>query len=108
MVGIKESKDVLTFIIAVLKEVDKRPKKVNAFTLIPILLRLAPKTAKAFNGIKELPAEFKDLDEVERQELIAVVKNDVSLSNEKVEDIVDKIIEVIIRLSYILDVFTKK
>lgn len=108
MVGIKESEDVLMLIIAVLKEVDKRPKKVNIFTLTPIVIRFIPKMVKAFNGIKKVPAEFKDLDENERKRLIYLIKTEVSLSSDKVEKVADTILEVIIRFSYVLSIFTSR
>jgi len=106
--GISETKDVIAFVAALVKVIDSRSDRGKArfINMIPSIVKLTPKAIRAINGVKEIPGEFKDLDDKERKELIEVIKKEgctLSLVNDK--KIIEKILEMLVQFSSILQIF---
>ena len=92
---IKELKEIVKFAIEMGEAVDKAlvDKKFDVSELgllIAPLMQIGP----AFEGLDKVGGEIKDLSEAEMAELVAYVKDELDLENDKIETIVEKSIEV--------------
>lgn len=105
--GISETKDVIKFIASAISVIESRKGKASVVSMIPYLIKMTPKAIKAINGIREIPDEFKDLDDSERAELKKIIEKEIKTDNDKLELIVEKVLEVIVQLSQLLK-FLKK
>jgi len=109
MKGIDETKDVVVFLAATGKMVDElKGKKLNILTILPKVTKLLPKAIKAVNGIQEVPEEFMDLTDDERADLCNMVKEEIDLQDDKVEQIVEYSLDLLINFSKIIGLFKKK
>lgn len=57
---------------------------------------------KVIKSGKQLKAEFLDLDEFEKAELLELIKAELDLQNDKVENIVEKAIELLMNLEELI------
>lgn len=97
--GTKELGEVLKFVCALANGIgeaakDGEPSIGDATNLIPMLYKLPA----AVDGISELPAEAKDLSVEEMAALVAMVKDDLDLPQDKVEMAVEEGLELSLKL----------
>lgn len=90
MAGITETKQVIDFAKALVKAIVSAQSdgSVNLLDLSK-LLALVPLAGPAFLGINQVPAELKDLDQAEAQELVAYVMADLGVSDGRAKEIVE-------------------
>lgn len=58
---------------------------------------------KVVKSGKQIKAEFIDLDDVEKEELIVLIKEELDLTNDKVELIVEKAVELLVSLDELIE-----
>lgn len=68
-------------------------------------LLMAPTIALfgVFGVIKDVPAEFKDLDEVEKAQLVQYAKDQYDIADDRVEHLIEKGFEAILNLSDLIE-----
>jgi len=92
--GIKETKEMLQFIFAIVKIVveAKRNDGVIGPSDLALLINLFPHIGPAFDGIQEIVNELKDLDEAEIKELITFSAAHLgsAFTGGNLEDIINK------------------
>jgi hypothetical protein len=104
--SIKESKELLWFLALFVSTTDTvlEDGKVGRLELLQYydsILAARP----GIEGMKDIPAEFADLDEEEHKELVSVLANGLKLRNEQAEYLVEKGFNLAIGLSgFILEV----
>lgn len=89
--GIKETKEMLMFLIGMAEAVDKSDAdgKIglddagHLFAALPLALA-------AFGGISEIPKELADMDAAERAELVKMIDDELQLGHAKTEMAVKK------------------
>lgn len=92
-VGIKDSKEVKAFVVALIKggmDAKKNDGKITGSDFVylgPALLVMPA----ALDGISNVGAEFKDLDPAELQELAGDIAKDLGLADSIVADVTDAI-----------------
>lgn len=98
-VGVKEIRDVLDLIVDGVK-VGVEIGKDGKFTAddVTTLFRLIPALGPAFDNIKGIPAELKDMDPSEAAELVAHVATRLSLENAKAQAIVEKSLKIAVAI----------
>jgi len=109
MIGIKETKELVKFIVRLAEALDKSmvDKKIDfmdAGNLISALMA----SVEAFNGINEVPKELGDLDEFEIQDLYAYAKTELQLSHENTEEIVEAAVNIGLQLLHFRNLLAKK
>lgn len=95
----KELKEALNFVISGAMAVDKSlaDHKLDAsdlFNFLPVFL----KAQDAFKGISSIKLEWSSLSFEQRQSLVKEIEQELDLSNDKTEQIVEKSIELILGL----------
>ena len=108
-VGTKELKEMLSFVITLGESLeaaleDKKFEMAELALLMPALM----KVGTAFEGIDKLGAEVKDLDEAEIAELVAFVKEDLDLKSDKIEEMVEKGLELGAKVYGFVQLFKKE
>ena len=89
-IGIKETKDMLKFVLGLGMALDKSlADKKFSVDDIGNFVSAFLSAGEAFEGVKEIGAELKDLDAAELEEINEFVKKELELENEKVEAIVE-------------------
>lgn len=95
MEGIKETKEVLDFVLALGNALGKayedgELKLADALHFVPILSKAGP----AFGDISKIAAELKDLSDEERQALTAYAKASFDIPDDKLESSLEMALEV--------------
>ena len=99
MAGVKELSDVLKFVCATASAVAEAAKdgKVSlgdATALVPLLYKLP----SAVDGWDKLPGEVADLDDAELQDLLLLVKQELDLPNDKLEEAAEEALGIALQL----------
>lgn len=101
MNGIKETKDALLFGVSMAMAVDQSTQDgfqwTDVLTMIPPLAKLPA----AIEGIESVESEINDLDETERAELVAAIK-DLDFASEPSEAIAEQSLRVGVELSKLI------
>jgi len=89
--GIKETKELLKFIIDFGMAVDQAMAD-KKFDMSELGLLIAPlmQIGPAFTGIDKLGGELKDLDAAESADLVAYFSKELDLANDKVEVLIEQ------------------
>jgi len=106
--GVKELKELIKFAIDFGEAIDKAlaDKKFDVSELgllIGPLMQIKP----AFEGFDKIGKEIKDLDEVEMLELSTFVKEEFDIENDKIEAIIEKAIELGVKIYGFVELFRK-
>ena len=102
-IGIKETKELLKFVVEVAEAIDVSLADGEiTFGDITNLVSAMMTANDAFSNIKAIPAEMSDLTEAEALELYTYAKTELSLSNAKSEEIVECALEVGLKLYQLL------
>jgi uncharacterized NAD-dependent epimerase/dehydratase family protein len=88
--GIQETKDLLKFVVSLGMAVDKikADGKVD-ITDIQFLMSPLTQAGKAFEGVKHVKSQLKDLSAEEAKELVEFAENQLDLSNDKLEHTIE-------------------
>lgn len=97
--GIKETKEIVTFITNLVKAIelslkDGKISATDSVNFMPVLMS----SMSAVSGITDVPIELKDLTAEEVDELVSFVKTELTLSSEKTEKILETAIDIGIAL----------
>lgn len=97
METIKETKDVLKFVVSGYKvwSAAKADGKIDLGDIGHLML-MVPHIQPAFEGVDKIPAEFKDLSAAEAQEIAEYIVKEFSVGDEKVAEIVNASLGLII------------
>lgn len=91
MPGIQESKELIAFTLKLGNGLGASLEDGKlSFTDAPKFMDAMMAAPAAFQGISEVPAEMKDLDEAEKAELIAYAKTEFDIPQDKVEELVEE------------------
>lgn len=98
-IGIKESKELVKFIIELIKAIDLSMQDgefswKDGVNFISTLLSVS----EGLTGIEKVPAEIKDLQKEEIHELYNFVKKELVLANPKYEKFVEDALEIGVKL----------
>lgn len=97
--GIKETKELLKFIIEFAEAVDKSLEDGEiSFGDISNMVSAMKAAGPAFADMGLIPEELKDLDDTEALELYAYAKDELELNSEKTEEIVEASLEIGLKL----------
>ena len=90
METIKETKEMLRFILSLGMSFDKAfaDKKID-FNDVGYFVNALLMSADAFKDIKKIPAELKDLDNAELEELTKYIKDEFDLGNDNIERLIE-------------------
>jgi hypothetical protein len=99
MAKAKELKDVLSFVCALANTIgeiseDGKVSKSEALALLPLLY----KVPSALDGIGEIPEEVSDLSQEDIAELAQMVKDELDIPQDKIEDAIEDGIDLCLRL----------
>jgi hypothetical protein len=95
MAGIKETKELLEFIIRLGEAVDRSMEDGEiGFMDMSNLVSAMLSANAAFSDISLIPAEIKDLSKEESEELYAYVRDELDLDSDKIEMIVENALEI--------------
>jgi hypothetical protein len=102
--GIEKLKEALGIVIDIATITDKslEDKKLSTLEKISIGIK-ALKLVTVIKNIKPIIAEYKDLDEAEKAEIIAYFKEKFDLRNDIIEDVIEKIFETLLSFNEIFD-----
>lgn len=90
MTGIKETKELMKFIVEFVEAIDKSLEDGDiGFMDLSNLVSAMMAANDAFSDISLIPNEIKDLTEAEALELYAYAKDELDLRSNKVEEIVE-------------------
>jgi hypothetical protein len=109
MANIKETKELVSFGlsagVAIAKALeDGKFGVIDVIKFLPVL-----KAAKeAFQGVDQIPAELLDLSDIEKDELVQMVKSDFDLPDDKVEAMIEAGFEVALSVLQIVTSLKKK
>ena len=100
--GIKELKELVSFIALFINATDKATK--DGFDIGDIATFMVPlmKAPQAFSGLSEAKLEYADLSSEEIMELNKVLADELDLESEKVENLVEKSLSVMIQIYSII------
>jgi hypothetical protein len=89
-IGIKETKEVLKFMVGLGNNLDKalEDKKIGIGD-IPLFMGTFMDMPAAFDGIDKVPAEIKDLKAEEMADLVAFVEQELDLKSDRTEKIIE-------------------
>jgi len=106
MTGIKETKELLGFIIKVVEAVDKSLEdgKIGFMDMSNLVTAMLAANG-AFNDINKVPEEIKDLTKEESEELYAYATKELSLNSAKTEEIVEKALEIGMKIYHLIVLF---
>ncbi len=107
--GIKEIKELVKFVIEFgeaidLAMADKKFEMSELSLLIAPLMQVGP----AFEGLDKIGGELKDLSEEEAAELVAYVRDELELSNDKIEFVIEKALELGVTIYEFIKLFKKE
>lgn len=93
--GIKETKELLKFVIEIAEALDASLADGDiGFMDLSNLVSAMMASAAAFDNISMIPAEMKDLDTTEAQELYDYCKSELDLASDKIESIVEMALQI--------------
>ncbi len=102
--GIENIKEIVKFVGEFVKAMVKTLEDEHfSFTDLPYFATAGKALSAAIKGIGDVSAEFGDMDETERAEIIAFVKDEFDLPDDEVEEFIEKVFRAGI---YIADAFT--
>lgn len=105
----KELKELLKFVIELGEALDKAlvDKK---FDITELGLLIAPlmQIGPAFEGLDKVGGEIKDLSEAEQLELVTFVKDELDLQSDKIEEVVEKGLELGVKVAGFIKLFKKE
>ena len=87
--GIKDLKELVVFMAVMGNAVDQATKDGFQAADIGLVVPAFMKAPEAFAGIENVPAEFKDLDDAEKDEIVKAVKENLDLADDVLEGIVE-------------------
>lgn len=90
MKGIKELKEAVVFIGLLATAIDKSTKDGLSYDDAPTFLPVMMQAPQAFAGVDEIPAEFKDLDDAERKEIVVAIKDNLDLEDDVAENVAEQ------------------
>jgi len=109
MEGIKETKELLKFVIELGEGLDKSLQDGElGFTDLSNLVSAMMASGDAFENANKIPAEIKDLDENEALELYTYVREDFNLINDKTEEIVERSLEIGLKIFQLVEMIRAK
>jgi len=95
MAGIKETKELLKFIVEFAEAIDKSMEDGDiGFADLTNLVSAMMAAGDAFSDISLIPEEINDLDDNEALELYAYAKDELDLRSDKLEEIVESALEI--------------
>lgn len=97
---IKDTKELVKFVVELVNAVDYSLQD-GKFSLIDVANFLKPMLSapNAFNDIKNVSLEIKDLSEEEKVELKEYMKNELKIGSEKVEMVVEHSFSIALELA---------
>lgn len=106
--GIKETKELLAFMIdfgeAMDKSLeDKKLSVVDAMNFAGVFMAMPA----AFEGIGLVPKELKDMDDVERAELVKYVEEELDLASDKTEEKIEDALKLASSIYSFIQLFKK-
>jgi len=109
MMGIKETKEALKFVIELGNGLGKSIED-GKFSLGDAVnfLPAAKAFPAAFSGIGKVSAEFLDLDEEERLDLVTFVKDELDIEQDKAEEIAEQAFSLMLNLFSFIQLFLSK
>lgn len=107
--GITELKELLLFVIEFGEALDQAMVD-KKFEMAEIGLLIGPlmRAQSAFEGMGEIAGEIKDLSESESLELVEFIKEELDLEADKIELIVEKALELGVKLYGFISLFKKE
>lgn len=99
MAEAKELKEVLSFVCALANTIgevseDGKVSRSEAMALLPLLY----KVPSALDGISDIPSEVSELSQEDIEELAKMVKDELDLPQDKIEDAIEDGIDLCLRL----------
>ena len=110
--GVKDLKELVLFVCKLANGFVKSMQD-GKFNLLELVNFVPAVTAlpAAIDNIDEVPAQLKDMDDAEREEIIQAVKDELDFEDEDIEEFVEDAFAVVLPLLYLIlrakDVFTK-
>jgi hypothetical protein len=105
MAGIKETKELLKFVIEVTEALDRSLEDGEiGFTDLSNLVSAMMASAAAFENVSLIPSEMKDLDKAEAAELYAYVKGELNLKDDKIEAAVEAALEIGLKIYKLINI----
>lgn len=100
MFGIEKLKEAALFTISFTEALDKRLEdgKMSFLETITLGAKLKDLPSIIRNG-PEISQEYMDLDSSEKEELVEFIKEELELSNDRVEDLIENSLSVLASLS---------
>ena len=100
----KETKDLVSFIIAIANAVDKslEDKKITV-TDLPHFITAFLKAPEAFAGIEKVKSEIAAMSFENKQLLIKDIEQELNLANEKTEEIIELSIKIVADLLEVIN-----
>lgn len=97
--GIKEVQDLLIFVCKLAEGFVKTldDKKFNVLELVNFVPAVTALPA-AISGIEDIPAELVDMDDAEREELLAAIADEFDIDADEVEEFVEDALGVVLSL----------
>jgi hypothetical protein len=87
--GIKETKELLKFVLVTVEESHVGLKNGAGVDDLPRLFTIAKEAPAAFSGIGDIPNEIMDLQDNEYKELCDFIKEDFDIPEDDVEAVVE-------------------
>lgn len=106
MAGIKETKELLDFAIALCNGVGRAAEDGDYdFTDLVDFVPVVRTLGDAFQGVTEVPRELADLSEVEYQELLDYVREEFDIPQDRAELYLEKAFEAGLRVAEMVCLF---
>lgn len=107
-IGIKETSELVLFATRLANSIDNSLKdgKIGV-TDLPNLWEPIRAVKDAFEGIKLVPSELVDLNEAEEAELVALVKEELALSDERAEVVTEEALRLAFCIAQFITVLRK-
>jgi hypothetical protein len=103
---VKNIKEALIAVLALPKvyEAAMEDGKIG-FEDLALLMALFPKLQPAIEGITEIPGELKDMTEEERLELVVLVKAELDLEDDSLEEKIEIAFDILTKIAMLLKSF---
>ena len=107
MHGIEKLKEACLLVINLAEGFESKLEdgKLTVWEALGIAGKNAKDVLNVIRNAKGIKAEFLDLDDQEKEELIAYIKSELDLENDKLEEIVEKSIEWIDATANLIEAF---
>lgn len=106
MVGIKETKELLKFVVEFVEAIDKSLEDGSiGFADIANLVSAMLASGPAFTDMNLIPAEMADLSGEEAIELYDYARTELNLNSEKAEEIVEASLEIGLKMYQLIQLF---